>query len=58
MKRILAEPEYSMAGVVIKAQAISVASSADAWMLFSTFESEDWGTRLARSVLHHAEARA
>ncbi|MDX0911941.1 hypothetical protein GOL41_17395 [Sinorhizobium medicae] len=58
VKQILAEPEYSMAGVVIKAQAISVASSADAWMLFSTFESEDWGTCLARSVLHYAEARA
>ncbi|MDW9786816.1 hypothetical protein GOB29_19755 [Sinorhizobium meliloti] len=58
VKRILAEPEYSMAGVVIKAQAISVASAADALMVFSTLENEDWGTRLARSVLHHAEARA
>jgi len=58
VKRILAEPEYSMAGVIIKAQAISVASAADHWMVFATLEDEDWGTRLARSVLHHAEARA
>jgi hypothetical protein len=58
VKRILAEPEYSMAGVVIKAQAISVGSAEDALMVFSTLENEDWGTRLARSVLHHAEARA
>jgi hypothetical protein len=60
LKAILREPDRTMVGVVIKAQAIATASAAGRFFLLSTFDAEtgDWGTRLANSVLTHAKAGA
>jgi len=56
VKRIMEEPEHTMAGVIIKAQAITEGSAECTFLMFLTLHSDrgDWGSQLARSVLTHA----
>ncbi|TCL70512.1 hypothetical protein [Rhizobium sp. BK251] len=56
MKRILSEPEYTLEGVRIKAEAIALAGSLDRFQVVMTIEGEDWGVKLARCVLRHVGA--